>query len=251
MLRSVETINRNMNILQKKLENTSANITNVNTPGYKFQNIIQSTLEGRAMMNYSGGANLDERQDIGHFVFGNQIDLVYKNFEQGILNKTDKTTDFGIVGNGFFTIEMDNGLGFTRNGNFRVNDENQLTTMEGYPVMGVDEFGELTYININDSNFNVDNRGNILNHDMKLLIVDFDDYQALDTMGDTIFTSDEMNYIAIDGEISQGYLELSNVNVVDEMVKMIEVSREFESNQKILSSMDETLSKAVNEIGRV
>lgn len=250
MLRSTETINRNMNILQKKLENTSANITNVNTPGYKFQNIIQSTMEGRAMMNHTGGANLDERQDIGNFVFGNQIDLVYKNFQQGPFNRTDKRTDFGISGNGFFIIELEDGLGFTRNGNFRINNEHQLTTMEGYPVMGVDEFGEMSYINIHDSNFQVDGRGNILNHDIKLFIADFDDYQGLETMGDTIFLID-MDYNAIDGEVRQGYLELSNVNVVDEIVKMIEVSREFESNQKILNSMDETLRRAVNEIGKV
>lgn len=249
MLRSTETINRNMNILQKKLENTSANMANVNTPGYKFQNIIQSTMESQEMMNHSAGPNLDERQDIGNFVFGNQIDLVYKNFQQGTFNQTDKRTDFGIVGNGFFTVELEDGFGFTRNGNFIINDANQLTTMEGYPVMGVDEFGEMSYINIYDSNFQVDNRGHIINHDIKLFIADFDDYQNLETMGDTIFLSD--NYNAIDGEIKQGYLELSNVNIVDEIVKMIEISREFESNQKILQSMDETLRKAANEIGKV
>ena len=250
MLRSVETINRNMNVLHKKLENTGANISNVNTPGYKFQNIIQSTLEGTPMFNYSGGANVDQRQELGDFVFGNQIDSVYKNFEQGILSGTDKITDFAIVGNGFFTIEMEEGLGFTRNGNFTINDENQLVTMEGYPVLGVNEFGEMTPITIDEQNFMIDNKGNILNHDIKLFIADFDDYQALETVGDTIFVSDA-GYNAIDGEISQGYLELSNVNVANELVKMIEVAREFESNQKILNSMDETLRKSVNEIGKV
>lgn len=251
MLRSIETINRNMNVLNKKLENTGANMSNANTPGYKFQNIIQSTLEGREMINYSGGPNIDQRQELGNFVFGNQIDYVYKNFEQGILNKTDKTTDFGIVGNGFFTIEMDEGLGFTRNGNFKINNENQLVTMEGYPVLGVSPLGEMSYITIEDPNFQMDHQGNIFNHDIKLFIVDFDDYQGLDTIGDTIFLSNEGNYNPIEGEVSQGYLELSNVKVTDELVKMIEISREFESNQKILNSMDETLRRAVNEIGKV
>lgn len=250
MLRSVETVNRNMNVLQKKLENSGSNISNVNTPGYKFQGIVQSTMESHQMLNFSGGDHLDERQDIGNFVFGNQIDLVYKNFEQGILGQTDKRTDFGIVGNGFFAVEMDGGLGFTRNGNFIINDDNQLTTMEGYPVMGVDAFGEMGPIYIYDENFQIDSQGNIQNHDVKLFIADFGDYQGLETVGDTIFVSDA-GYNAIDGEIRQGFLELSNVDVADELVKMIEISREFESNQKILSSMDETLRQAVNEIGRV
>ena len=250
MLRSVETVNRNMNVLQKKLENSGSNISNVNTPGYKFQGIVQSTMEAQEMLNFSGGANLDERQDIGNFVFGNQIDMVYKNFEQGILGQTDKNTDFGLVGNGFFAVEMDSGLGFTRNGNFIINDESQLTTMEGYPVVGVDAFGATGPIYINDENFQIDSQGNIIDHNVKLLIADFDDYQGLETMGDTIFLSDG-GYNAIDGEVRQSYLELSNVNVADELVKMIEISREFESNQKILNSMDETLRQAVNEIGKV
>lgn len=250
MLRSVETVNRNMNLLQKKLENSGSNISNVNTPGYKFQGIVQATMEAQEMLNFTGGANLDERQEIGNFVFGNQIDLVYKNFEQGILGQTDKMTDFGLVGNGFFAIDMEDGLGFTRNGNFIINDYDQLTTMEGYPVLGLDGFGEIGPIYIYDENFQIDSQGNIQNHDAKLLIVDFDDYQGLETVGDTIFTSDAA-YNAIDGEIRQGFLEQSNVDVADELVKMIELSREFESNQKILNSMDETLRQAVNEIGRV
>lgn len=239
-----------MNLLNKKLENSGSNLTNVNTPGYKFQDIIQSTMESAPMFNYSGGANLDQRQNIGNFVFGNQVDMVYKNFEQGILSKSDKATDFALVGNGFFAVEREEGLAFTRNGNFTINDDNILVTMEGYPVMGVDTFGNITPININDQNFMVDNRGNILNQGLSFLIADFDDYQALVSQGDTLFVS-EAGYNVIEGEISQGYLEQSNVQIADEMVRMIEISREFESNQKILQSMDETLRKAVNEIGKV
>ncbi len=251
MLRSTETINRNMNILQKRLENASANVTNANTPGYKFQNIVQSTMESHEMMNHSGGSRLDQRQDIGGFVFGNQIDSVHKNFEQGAINQTDKTTDFGIIGNGFFVIEMENGLGFTRDGNFIINDNNQLATLEGHLVMGTDPTGQISPINLYNSNFQVDNHGNIMDHNIKLLIADFDDYQALETLGDTIFLADGMNYNNINGEIIQGHLEMSNVEVVDEIVKLIEISREFESNQKILNAMDETLNRAVNEIGKV
>ncbi len=250
MLRSVETVNRNMNVLQKRLENSGSNITNVNTPGYKFQGMVQSTMESYEMLNFSGGRNLDQRNDIGDFVFGNQIDLVYRNFEQGIHSQTDRRTDFAIAGNGFFVVEMEDGLGFTRNGNFLINDDNLLTTMEGYAVMGEGANGGMAPIYIYDENFQVDSQGNIINHDTKLLIADFDDYQGLETIGDTIFVSDG-GYNLIDGEVRQSFLEFSNVDVADELVKMIEISREFESNQKILNSMDETLRQAVNEIGRV
>lgn len=234
MIRALYTVNRNMNILQKKQENTSANFANVNTPGYKFQDMVQSTLETHQMLNYAGGTQNDRRQELGSFVFGNQIDGIYKNLNQGNLYETNKSTDFGLVGDGFFTVQMDNGeTAYTRNGNFKVNDQNQLETMEGYIVLGTN--GGPVYM---DDEYNVN-----------LLITDFDDYSSFNSLGDTFFTG--AGGFNIQGEVKQGFLEMSNVEIVDEIVKMIEISRQFESNQKLLHAADETLSKAVNEIGRV
>lgn len=234
MIKSIYTINRNMNILQKKHENTSANIANINTPGFKEQNIIQSTLEAKEMTNFTGGVNRNEKRQLGNFVFGNQIDGVYNSFEQGSLTQTFNTTDFAIIGNGFFTVQMDDGqIAFTRNGNFKVNELNELTTMEGYKVLGGDDKGGISHLGSN------------------LLINDFNDYSELNSIGDTLFTSNQPGFTITDAKVSQGFLEMSNVKVVDQLIKMIEVSREFEANQKLLHSADETLSKAVNEIGRV
>jgi len=242
MIRSIYTANRHMNVLQTKQENTSANISNINTPGYKFQEIVQSTLESHQMINYSGGRRLNRRQELGEFVFGNQIDGFYRNFQQGNLSETNKATDFALVGSGFFTIQMDNGeIAYTRNGNFRLNENNQLETMEGHLVLGVDENGNIGLIY--GENNSVDGG--------QLLITDFNDYNNLNNIGDTLFTSNEAGYRLMDGEVRQGFLEMSNVRIGDELVKLIELAREFESSQKLLHAADETLSKAVNEIGRV
>ncbi len=242
MIRSFNTVNQNMNILQKKQENTSANIANIKTPGYKFQDIVQSTMDSRVMVNYAGGNDGDRRQELGRFVFGNEIDDYYRNFEQGFLTETGSDSDFAIVGNGFFTVQMENGQrGFTRNGNFILNDDNILVTMEGHPVLGIDEFGQEGTITIEDEqemNFN-------------FLISDFNNYQELVSNGDTTFIAGGGQAEVIEGEIKQGFLENSNVRIADELVKMIEISREFEANQKLLHTADETLNKAVNEIGRV
>ena len=100
MIRTFNTVNKNMNILQTKQENTAANVTNVNTSGYKFQEIIQSTLETQQMINYTGGKNIDRRRELGSYVFGNEINEVYKNFAQGTLLETGLSTDFAIIGNG-------------------------------------------------------------------------------------------------------------------------------------------------------
>ena len=71
------------------------------------------------------------------------------------------------------------------------------------------------------------------------------------SIGDTLFVSNDQGYTIQNSDVRQGFLETSNVTIVDEIVKLIEVSREFESNQKLLHTADETLNKAVNEIGRV
>lgn len=251
MIRSFYTTNRHMNILQKKQENTSSNISNINTPGYKFQDIVQSTLESHNLINYLGGNQLNRREELGSLEFGNQIDEAYRSFSQGNMMETNQQTDFSIVGNGFFTIELDNGeLGYTRNGNFRVNENNQLVTVEGYLVQGIDRTGNRRSINLVNNQLDVNNNGDILNQGISFLISDFNDYNGLNNIGDTIFTGPGA-YRLENNEIRQGFLEGSNVSMVDEIVKMIEVSREFQSNQKVLHAADETLAKTVNEIGRV
>lgn len=251
MVRSIYAVKRNINILQKKQENNSANIANLNTPGYKFQSIVQSTLKSENMINYSGGSGMNKRQELGEFVFGNKIDAFYKSFEQGSLYETNKGTDFAIVGNGFFTIRTDGqNKAFTRNGNFRLDEENRLVTQEGHPVLGIDDGGQETCIYTNSNDLNVDDKGNIIGKGIRFLISDFRDYDGLQNIGDTVFISDE-DAEQIETRVNQRFLEASNTSVADELIKMIEISREFESNQKLLRAADETLSKAVNEIGRV
>ena len=250
MIRSLYTLNRSMNILQKKLENNSANISNVKTPGYKFQTILQSTLESEDMINYQGSNKLNRKQELGDFVFGNQIDSVYRSFNEGNIYETRNATDFAVMGDGFFTVRMDNGqIAYTRNGNFKVDENNTLTTIEGYPVMGVSGAGNRQEIKINSETINVDNLGNIEGENIRFDITGFNDLDGLDSVGDTLFTG-AGGFRVDNPRVEQSYLEMSNVNLANEMVKLIEVSREFESHQKFLRAADETLAKTVNEVGR-
>lgn len=233
MIRSLYTINRSLNVIQKKQENTSANIVNVNTPGYKFQGVLQSTMESREMMNYAGGNNKNLRNPLGQFIFGNQVDGYYRNYTSGSFYETGNNTDFAINGDGFFTVELNNGQrAYTRNGNFTTNENNELTTVEGYRIIGLNG-----YINPNEENPN-------------FLISNIEDYNTMTSIGDSLFTTQSPTN-TIEADIKRGYLESSNVNMVDEMVKLIEITREFETNQKLMHAADETLSKAVNEIGKV
>lgn len=228
-----------MNVIQQRQEKTASNIANSNTVGYKFQEILQITANERAIINFSGGGNKDQLQEIGRLNLSNEIDSIYRGMNQGNLKDTGRTLDYALEGAGFFTVRLNDGtLAFTRNGNFKKNSENYLMSIDENPVIGLDEDGNTMEIMVIDDNIN-----------MELMIVDFDSYENLQYIGDNLFINDQYN--VIEGDIKQGSLEMSNVNIGDEMVKMIEILREFQSNQRVMHSIDETLAKAVNEIGKL
>ncbi|EDP69227.1 flagellar hook-basal body complex protein [Carnobacterium sp. AT7] len=252
MIRSLTTLSNSINILQKKQENISANVANINTSGYKSQEIIQSTRASEMMSNHLGGPLLNQQQDIGGFTFGSQIDEIVQNFNQGGLKATASTTDVAIQGDGFFTVEAANGeTSYTRNGNFNVNDAGELVTQEGYRVLGVTANGQAAPIQVDGADFTIDARGTIAGTGMSLMITNFDDTAGLTRVGDTLFTGQGGTVQTGGTVVQQSYLETSNVETVDEITNLMQVSRAFEANQKALSAADETLRKAVNEVGKV
>lgn len=235
MIRSLDTLYKSVHLLQKRQENSNSNIANTNTTGYKAKSLFQRTLEEVPLHNYEDGIHMDQRHEVGGFTFGNELAGAYLNPERGALKNTERLTDFALNGDGYFTIRMNNGqIAYTRNGNFIKNDQNQLLTQEGYQVLGAN------------------NQPIIMQDNTKpnFLITNFQDDAALISNGDTYYTSNQPGQV-IQGNVVQGYLEGSNVSVADEMVKMIQTSREFEANQKALQTVNETLNKAVNELGKV
>lgn len=243
MIRSIDTLNRNMNILQKKQENVSANIANTNTPGYKYQQVVQTTLENHTLINYTGG-NGSQRRELGNWTFGNRVDDLVTIHTQGNIVETEDPLDFAIPGEGFFALNLTSGdRAYTRNGNFTLDQENWLTTMEGHQVVGIGADGTETPIQLGQS-------GELLNG-VKPLTVVFAEGIVLERMGDTIFLDPVGSAQQGISEPIRGFLEMSNVIVADEMVRLIQIAREFEANQKALQTSEDTLNKAVNEIGRV
>lgn len=246
MIRSMYTVNRSMNVLQKRQENTSGNITNANTSGYKFKSMMQSTLEPFEMVNYSGGSQKDKKQVLGEYIFGNRVDEITTHIDQGSLYESGNFTDFAIEGEGYFTIELEGGgRAYTRNGNFRIDEEGALVTQSGERVLGSNG---VIYA---DDSFEIDNTGAVIGTNERFLITDLSGYEDIIDRGDTIFTAPGAGTVLEEGKVMQNYLEASNVDFTKEMIDMIQVSREFEANQKMIQTADETLSKAVNELGRL
>lgn len=252
MIRSIDTLNRNVNILQKRQENISANVANINTAGYKSQELIQSTLASKTMVNHLGGPKLNQQQNLGGFTFGTQLDEIFKNFEPGGLKGTSSQTDLALSGNGFFTLAGDDGQTYyTKNGQFMANETGELVNQDGHRVMGKDASGQPTPIRINPMDFSVDSSGAINGTGLQLMLTEFENPAALTSMGGTLYTGQGGTVMNGEMTVFQGMIETSNVKTVDEITNLMMVSREFGANQKALSAADETLKKAVNEIGRV
>ena len=243
MIRSIDIVSRNFNVLQEKQKNLSANTANVSTPGFKYQQLIQSTLPENNAFNRAAGARLNERQELGGFTFGNQIDEAYIHMDEGNLQETGLPTDFAINGDGFFTVNGPNGVMYTQNGRFTVNEAGQLVTSEGYVVQvtGGAIFGNGTAV---DANGNLSGGG-------QLVITAFADGAALTSVGDGYFTGAGGVVGTANSTVYQGYLESSNLELADVMVEMLQITREFEANQKVLQASNETLQKATNEVGKV
>jgi flagellar basal-body rod protein FlgF len=159
---------------------------------------------------------------------------------------------FAIKGNGMFTIMTPQGIRYTRDGNFSLDADGKIVTMNGNTVLG--QTGEII---IDGNELHVDEGGRIFVDDYEMdtfRIGLFEQNTPLRKEGDNLFYTLDGTILPQDDymestQLMQGYLESSNVNVVREMVDMITAFRAYEASQKAITAQDETLGKAVGEVG--
>lgn len=244
MIKGIYTSASGMQYLRLKQEVTVNNLANVSTTGFKKDGVFRKKLdnvEKLIRMNAADFVNLEE------------VDAVVTNYEQGRFNVTNNPFDFAIEGNGFFTVETLNGVRYTRNGNFLLDGENYLTTTHGYRVL--DENNEA--IQLEEGEVFIGDDGGIMvdgEETARLRITDFASPYNLLKQGDGLFYDISNEGVTADPgtfKIKQGMLEDSNVNAIEEMAKLINTIREFDTNQRSISAQDQTLDKAINEVGRV
>ena len=188
---------------------------------------------------------------------GVKIGENYTDYSQGAFVATDNTYDMAISGNGFFACEYTNKAGersvkYTRDGSFTLTSAGDLVTKDGDFVLDVNG----RHIRLDPlSTASIDEAGRIYQNDTyvaQVQLADFDNYDALAHFGENYYEPvDGMTPTAADGKIVSGHLEQSNVTVVSEMVELIEVSRNYETNQKIIQTIDNTLEIATNQLGKL
>ena len=189
---------------------------------------------------------------------GVKIGENYVDYSVGPIKSTGNQFDLAISDRGFFAVEYTNKAGetstkYTRDGNFTMNVQGYLVTQDGDFVL--DENGRRIRMDTGLP-VSIDHNGNITQEGAAVATIgltDFEDYNYLERFGENYFQPVEgaTETEEVESQIYAGYLEMSNISVVTEMVNMITLQRQYESNQKVITTYDDTLDQAVSQLGRL
>ncbi len=242
VIRGIYTGATGMITQQRRLDVISNNLANVNTPGFKRDFLADTAYPEAPMYRVAqGGASF-----IGTLGFGVGTPTVHTDFTQGSLRTTDNPLDVALIGEGYFVVDGAQGERYTRSGHFFRDAEGYLVTSAGEYVQGVEG-----PINIAGSSVEITGDGTVMVDGQavdRLRVVWFPPGTGA-KLGETLWVAAEVFEVE-QFHIQQGAVEASNVNSVKEMVDMINVLRAYEANQRVITSEDQLLEKAVNEIGR-
>jgi len=252
-------------VQEKRMDFLANNLANVNTAGFKedrpiFQvnntnGAVQPAQPESVQVADTGPSKAIRPVSYLNSLRNNSTVFagVKTDYAPGQLLRTGNKLDLALRGSGFFAVETPEGVRYTRNGRFTLNDEGLLVSHEGFPVLG-DNGGAIT---IEKEDVVVRADGEITSGADslgKLMIADLPSSGALIKAGGSLFASTAGPLPEKDSEgaeVAQGFLESSNVNVVKDMIMLIEVSRAYESYQKVVHSLNEVLTRSINEISRL
>ena len=268
MVRSLWTAATGMVAQQTNVDTIANNLANVNTNGYKTQVNEFKTLLYQNIQTKTTSANGDAKPSGAQVGLGVRNASISSIFTQGALTATESDTAFAIDGKGFFAVTGEDGnTYYTRNGNFKftlATNGNMLATSEGLPVLDTDgkaivlgdeyvisqisvsKDGELCY---------PDESNNLQPMGIRIGVFQFNNPNGLEKLSDSLYQqtaasgqaiNEATNYNVQKSSVIQGYLEGSNVQVVDEMVNMIVAQRAYELNSKAITASDEMLQQANN-----
>jgi flagellar basal-body rod protein FlgG len=245
-----------MEAQQLNLNTIANNLANVNTPGFKrskieFQDLLYQ--KPRAAGSDTGGGNLVPTGiEVGN---GSRVASTAKVFTQGQLTSTGEKLDVAIQGDGFFEVQRSDGtIGYTRDGSFKLNAQGQVVTTDGLPVLSgfqavpsgaeitIAEDGQVTVATSSGS------------ESYRLTLTRFANPAGLRSLGGNLYEETAASgtpEIGSPGEAGfgraiQGYIETSNVNIVEEMVNLIIAQRAYEINSKSIQTSDEMLQNIAN-----
>ena len=266
MVKGLYTAHTGMVNEMKRLDILANNLANADTTAYKKEGTTSRTFADEMSLRIRDSSNLGVPKTLGEITYGVHLGQVYTDYSTGNYKVTDNATDLAIDGNGFFAVSFTDKAGnttvkYTRDGSFTVNKEGYLVTKDGDYVLNTTgamdgDPSQQNYIRVDpNAKITVNQLGYVIQNDQivgTVGVVDVDNYDYLEKYGENLYNLlPGGNRIATDATIEQGALETSNVNVVNEMVNMITIQRAYEAGQKVITSIDSTLDRAVNNVGKV
>lgn len=271
MVRSLWTAASGMKSQQTNVDTIANNLSNVNTTGYKTQVNEFKSLLYQTIQTETTSANGDSKPTSAQVGMGVRNASINSIFKQGNLNASTSDTSFAIEGEGFFSVKgLDGGTYYTRNGNFFLSegvDGLTLATSDGLPVL--DSTGKtITFAkDIVASKITVTSEGTFCYPDannnpqslgMTISLFQFNNPGGLEKTDSSLYKETAASGAALNeatnanlkkSQVVQGYLEASNVQVVDEMVNLITAQRAYEINSKAITASDEMMQQA-NQLKR-
>jgi flagellar basal-body rod protein FlgG len=246
---------------QTRLAVVSNNLANVNTAGFKKGRAVFEDLLYQNVTQVGGSTSQDTQAASGLSIgTGVRVVATEKTFTQGGLNQTGNPMDMAINGRGFFQVLMPDGtLAYTRAGDFQLNNQGQLVTSAGYvvqPAITIPAGAQSVTIG-NDGTVSVSLAGSATPTQVgSIQLVDFVNPTGLQPRGENLLLesassgSPQPGTPGLNGlgNVSQGAVESSNVNVVEEMVAMIETQRAYEMNTKAIQTADQMLQYLSNNV---
>jgi len=250
---SFEAINASRNE-ELHLSIISNNLANISVAGFKkdrlaFESLLRNQLNSEVPES-PGGQVVQDLQLYRRLV------KVSTDLGQGNLRQTGNPLDLALSGPGFFKVNTPQGVRYTRNGSFKLTQDGMIVTQSGAPVLG--KSGPINASNASGGEITVDEQGAVFvdgNLVDTLSLATFAPSVRLEKEGNSLYRPgpDAVEGTKGEGEtvVGQGYLEESNVQATEELVQMLYTVRAYESYQKMIRSLADMDSKAVNDAGRL
>lgn len=235
----------------RRLNTISNNMGNASTTGFKKDTVTSTTFKDQ-MIYRMGNMEEDYNSPLGVTSTVRVVDGTVTDYTQGGLTQTSRALDFALSGDGFFAVQTEQGVNYTRAGSFTIDNEGYLYSPDTGRVLGAN--GPIL---LKTDKINVDPSGNIYSQDGALLgkiaPVQFADNTKLVKVREGVYkaTEESVQQIPQNLAITQKSLEDSNVNMMNEMTDMMGSQRALQSSNQLLKMYDQLMGKVVNELGRV
>jgi len=259
MIRALYTAASGMNAQQANIDNVAHNLANVNTTGFKKSRIEFEDLVYQEIRAAGSSASATTEAPVGLEIgLGTRAVATARDFSAGNMRTTSAPLDVAIEGGGFFKVSMPNGTtAYTRSGTFHLDAQGVIVTSEGYPIdPQITVPSNATSVSISkDGIVSAVVAGQAASQQLGTLeIASFSNPAGLSPLGGNLFATTsasgepESGAPGTDarGTLAQGFVEDSNVSVVEEMVNMIIAQRAYEANSRVVKAADEMLSQVNN-----